>query len=222
MAFTADLESRLRRLVWDFDRYIQHYTARATRISRHAEAIARVRSIGTTAAITDETFLGEVSKTLNSWSAWRPIPKGQNAPSPDDISRALQTSAPTINGLAVRSLEDRVNPVGSAEVWTLISAIPTFGKSTRIVSHTKLLHHLLPDLVAPIDNEYTCWFLGLETTDMSRPREARTFGLCFQAFQEIAIRATPSQYVDKGSPWNSSLSKVIDNAIGGYKMLEKS
>jgi hypothetical protein len=80
------------------------------------------------------------------------------------------------------------------------------------------LHHLLPDLIPPIDRTYTLkFFLG-------RPylypgRDADYFRVLYPLFQEIAVRcsgeihqfiATPSEGM------NTSVTKIIDNAILGF------
>lgn len=209
------------RLVWGFEDYLTRYVSSTTRLSRHAQAIARLRELGPIAAVTDDNFLDELVRTLNSWHAWRPIPRNGKAPGIIQLRNGLQHALPAIRPLLGNSLEDQPQSVTASDLWTIIKTIPVFGKRTRLVSHSKLLHHVLPDLVVPIDGEYTGWFFGLTAEDMVPSREEATFDLCYQGFREIAKRATPSKYVGTVSPWNSSIGKIIDNAIGGYRMIEK-
>jgi len=45
------------------------------------------------------------------------------------------------------------------------------------------------------------------------------FRVIFLAFVDVARAVTPSQFVTGG--WNSSLTKVIDNAVVGFVTLEQ-
>ena len=119
-----------------------------------------------------------------------------------------------------RSLEESGAATFAQPVWATMCSIPTFGKPSRLVSHSKLLHHVLPDLVVPIDRENTGWFLGLVPADLAAAKEAATFELCSKRSLRSRRSARPSQYVGT-SRWNSSLGKVIDNAIGRYRRVEK-
>jgi len=65
---------------------------------------------------------------------------------------------------------------------------------------TKALHHVLAELVVPMDREYTQTFFGWHAEE-------------FGAFVQIARLVNPSQYVNIG--WNSSRTKVLDNALVG-------
>jgi len=69
----------------------------------------------------------------------------------------------------------------------------------------------------PIDRTYTAPFLGrMEPHHFQNPvQEAKTFGIAFESFRTIARSVNPTQYVGR-HPWNTSRSKVIDNAIVGY------
>lgn len=83
----------------------------------------------------------------------------------------------------------------------------------RLVACTKALHHLLPNLVVPMDRQFTGAFFGWNTHDW-QTKEERLFKSAFVVFREIAHKARPSQYV--GAGWNTGLAKVLDNAIAGY------
>ena len=82
----------------------------------------------------------------------------------------------------------------------------------KIVGGTKTLHHLLPELIVPIDRAYTKNFFGWHDPQFQYDQHA-CFHEAFLAFVTVARSANPRQYVSKG--WNSSLTKVIDNALVG-------
>ena len=79
---------------------------------------------------------------------------------------------------------------------------------------TKALHHLLPELVPPIDRTYTIRFFHQNTTMPRGDEDA--FREVYPALVEIAARAGDHLKVNNRSPMNTSRTKIIDNAIIGY------
>jgi hypothetical protein len=78
-----------------------------------------------------------------------------------------------------------------------------------------MLHHLLPKLVFPIDNEYTATFFGWD--NFVHDPEGR-FAAVFCQIARIARLVNPQSYV-AAQGWNSSSAKVLDNAIIGYYLV---
>jgi hypothetical protein len=83
----------------------------------------------------------------------------------------------------------------------------------KVVSGAKMLHHLLPELVFPIDREYTQTFFGWSNPEFQNHPE-QCFKFVFHRIAEVAQAVRPASYVKKA--WNSSRSKVLDNALVGY------
>ena len=94
-----------------------------------------------------------------------------------------------------------------ARAWTVL--VP-------IVAGTKTLHHLLPDLVVPMDRAWTGTFFQFHLPEwQDSGSQRRIFQLAYSQFAEVARRVQPQQYVT-GQGWRTSRSKVIDNALIGY------
>ncbi len=88
---------------------------------------------------------------------------------------------------------------------------------SRIVGVSKTLHFLLPDLVIPIDRKYTMEaFYGFNNKYCKDGnKEFETFCNIFKKAYEIAKELELTQNdVDK-KKWNTSIPKLIDNAIIG-------
>jgi hypothetical protein len=86
----------------------------------------------------------------------------------------------------------------------------------RIVAGTKTLHHLLPELVVPMDRAWTGLFFQLhapEWQDLDNQR--RTFRRVYSQFADLARRVQPQQYVT-GARWRTSRTKILDNALIGF------
>ncbi len=104
-----------------------------------------------------------------------------------------------------------VNETGQ-QLWRLINTLDIVANDTRIVAGSKALHHLLPELMVPIDRAYTQKFFRWQSPTFQYKQEA-CFVQAFAGFAQIARRTNPAQYVSNG--WHSSRTKVIDNALIG-------
>ena len=76
----------------------------------------------------------------------------------------------------------------------------------RLVSNSKTMHFLLPDLIMPMDRQNTLnFFFGYTNESKSNFMKVLTCSY------EIAKRIDLSPFLD--SEWNQSIPKIIDNAI---------
>jgi hypothetical protein len=76
----------------------------------------------------------------------------------------------------------------------------------RLVSNSKVMHFILPDLIMPIDRQNTLNFFYGHTNELES-----YFIRIFDYSHEIAQRIDLRQFLD--DTWNLSVPKVIDNAI---------
>jgi hypothetical protein len=105
-----------------------------------------------------------------------------------------------------------------ARVWLLIKSLRLVDNKAALVASTKALHHLLPELVVPMDRAYTRPFFGWHGPEFQN-QQTVCFEHAFGAFCRVARATNPRQYVGEG--WNTSLSKVIDNAVVGVFVVGK-
>ena len=87
----------------------------------------------------------------------------------------------------------------------------------KIVGVSKALHFLLPNLVMPIDRENIISLLYLGSKYSANPeREFRYFTEIFEEYRALCNKLALSvRDVDKLG-WNSSIPKMIDNALIGF------
>jgi hypothetical protein len=76
----------------------------------------------------------------------------------------------------------------------------------KLVSNSKVMHFILPDLVMPMDRQNTLNFFFGNTTE-SKDK----FLTIFSCSREIAQKRDLHQFLDNG--WHQSVPKIIDNAI---------
>jgi hypothetical protein len=101
-------------------------------------------------------------------------------------------------------------------VWSLICTLRTTAAKARVVSGSKALHLLLPDLVVPIDRRYTGAFLYRYGEEFEPgTEEQKTLLSALAVFRMIAKTAKPETYVAKFRV-HATRTKVIDNGIVGF------
>jgi hypothetical protein len=89
---------------------------------------------------------------------------------------------------------------------------------SKIVGVSKALHFLLPDLVMPVDRRYTMdFFYGHNAYSQDISKEFKTFKEIFTKFYEISKKLQLSDKDVDDFNWNTSVPKLIDNAIIGIK-----
>ncbi len=102
----------------------------------------------------------------------------------------------------------------SASLWRVIETLKIVANATPLVAGSKTLHHLLPELVPPMDRAYTQQFFGWNTHHFQH-HQRRCFESAFAAFVLIASQVDAQHYVGTGV-WNTSVTKVLDNGVVGY------
>lgn len=133
----------------------------------------------------------------------------------DEFRRCLERREGEVRELDHHSIENPSIDIGelAATVDRLITDLAVVDNKARIVAGTKTLHHLLPDLVPPMDRAWTGAFFGWSLLD---PQNSQTviFTEAFTSFAHMARAVRPSRLVGQG--WRTSSSKILDNAVIGY------
>ena len=105
-------------------------------------------------------------------------------------------------------------------VWSMleecVSQLDEPFRKSEIVAGTKALHHVLPDLILPIDRQYTFrFFTGQKQVPSG---DQRAFLECFPHLAEIGRRCRGAIEIamHRSGPMATGTAKVIDNAIIGF------
>lgn len=102
----------------------------------------------------------------------------------------------------------------------MIDSLGVVDNLAKLVAGTKTLHHLLPDLVVPMDRAWTGLFFQLHPPEWQDPvNQRRTFRRVFGHFAGLARRVQPERFVT-GERWRTSRTKILDNALIGFCRLE--
>lgn len=212
-----EVDNRVAGLIDDFAACVDTYDqkvpfTRSGQYSHHRATIDRRRSFASVReALDDDVFLDDFYQTLYAWGigkrASRLVPRAQ-------FGNRLRACGDEIASFEHLRLDDSgLDATATAtDLWRLIERLGVVENVSLIVPGTKTLHHLLPDLVPPMDRAWTgAFFLWT----MAAPQYERpTFFQSFSYFANIAQATDPSLYVGDG--WRTSVSKITDNAIIGY------
>jgi hypothetical protein len=172
-------------------------------------------------ALRDDIYVEALYATLTAWGLHRMDPGNARLLDLGDIRRNLLR-----NSDLIRELEPyRISDFGSvtieqvtSKLCTLLERLRVSQARTFLVSNTKALHHLLPSLVPPVDNEYTLGFF-FHSMILDGDNDEEVFRTIFPYFHELArenadvIRGA----IGRGF-MNTSETKIIDNAIVGYSL----
>jgi len=210
--------ARLGRLIEEFPRYLAVFTeqppfSRSGQWEHHAHTIELRRAAGSVeAAIEDPAFVESLWLTLRAWGIGirgsRLVERRQFHA---ELARCRLQLA-RLGGLTLAS-----DGAGRTGVWDLVQHLEITNNRAKLVALTKTLHHLLPDLVVPIDRAYTGTFFAYNVAEF-QVSQRPIFDTVWAAFSRIAGEARPTRYVGDG--WNTSATKVIDNAIIGFCIAE--
>ena len=117
------------------------------------------------------------------------------------------------------SLYERVGFRVSSKIENLFRGIHITQNKSKIVGTSKLLHFLVPDLIMPVDRTYTMKFIyGHNKYSQEIAIEIHTFNDIFMQFYNLTKKLSLTDQDIDGLGWNTTIPKLIDNAIMGYVM----
>lgn len=168
-------------------------------------------------ALKNESYLESLYATLTAWGLHRMGPRGAKLvdfPTMTDSLRALEQQISSLSDFTICGLTPEQVDSVSEQVWNVISGLKVGEGETKIVAGSKALHHILPELVPPIDREYTIRFFFHNKNLYQGDHKA--FVEVFSHFHQIAKQCRDKIEAQIGRGMNTSPIKVIDNAIVGF------
>jgi hypothetical protein len=210
--------ARVEKLTRGFPRYLQVYDNQvsftSTQLAAHRACLSLRQEAGSVAAAAcDERFARALRQTL---LAWKVGVRAGRLVQEEDFGAALQAALPKLQALEGLAIDDAGLPAGTGErLWALIESLGIVENKAKIVAGTKALHHLLPDLVVPMDRAWTGKFFQFHLPEWQDARsQHRIFTLAYGQFARVARQVQPQQYVT-GHGWRTCRTKILDNALIG-------
>jgi len=213
----AVIQERVDLLIAGFPRFLECFARkpafkRSGQYEFHRETVDLRAAAGSAdAALRDPRFIDALYRTLRAWGIGL---RQSRLAAQSAFAAALHRSASDIAAFDGMTLGDAHldASVVSDRLWRLIDTLGIVENEAKLVAGTKALHHLIPNLVVPIDREFTGSFFGWHRPELQY-RQGRCLTQALVAFARIARAVDPRQYVGNG--WNTSSTKVIDNALVG-------
>lgn len=207
-------------LIEDFAGCVQRFEASAAfsgpSVYFHQRAIGVRRQHASAASLlADDRFLEYVYAMLPSWGMHRMGSQAAKVTEFSQFAASLRSAVPVIDQLwplDITSLDTAGTAAAARSAWQVIAAIRASTSDTQIVAGTKTLHHVLPDLIPPIDRQYTFRFFSGQKQVPSG--DQRAFLEWFPYLAEIGRRCCDAIEiaVNRRGPMATGPAKVIDNA----------
>ena len=172
----------------------------------------RIRCGSVSNAINNDDFLYRLYRTLKAWGMVRYSHNVSPFPEFVKALRAKIDQIATFEGLKIDDPQLDIQKI-SSELIQLINSLEITRNKSKLVACSKTLHHILPELIVPIDRTYTGTFFGGSDYTFQHNQDD-FFIFVMDNFATIAKDTNPVQFAGKG--WNTCQTKIIDNAIIGY------
>jgi hypothetical protein len=214
---------RIRELIANFSRCVAEFEASEAftgpSLYFHVQAIDRRRKHQTVSSLlADIRFLEYVYAVLPSWGMHRMGPQAAKVGDFTDIITALSEKATVLQQLRqfrITALSPRDACDVAEAAWDVIAHIKVSTSQTQIVAGSKFLHHVLPDLVPPIDRQYTFTFF---TGQKMVASDQAAFLDWFPKLAAIGMqcRGPIDDAITRRGFMATGQAKIIDNAIMGF------
>lgn len=170
------------------------------------------------------THLEYVYATLASWGMHRMGKKGSKMQTFDAFRRSVESLG---NRLVEAQTFDfrEMNERQWIAVKDIFLHLDVMASGTSLVGNSKVMHHIMPNIVPPVDREYTLWYLlgnkNIKNDPNGEWELLKTIISDFfipiassREFEAAALTwiARKDQY-----PWDTSVMKIVDNLIIGSK-----
>jgi hypothetical protein len=176
-----------------------------------------------------DRFAECIYATLASWGMHRMGKGGSKMRDFACFKDSLQGIWPLIVRLR-NKLPTQLDDAGWCDLENIFKAIKCMSTATSLVGNSKVMAHALPNLVPPVDREYTLKFLyghgniknGIEGEWKTLEQILRDF--FYPVLQSPQFQAAARDWMQQPQPfvWDTSELKVIDNLIIGLVKLERS
>ncbi|TSA46293.1 MAG: hypothetical protein D4R56_04160 [Deltaproteobacteria bacterium] len=186
-------------------------------LSSYLEIIGAHRSVGNISQlIEDDDFIRTIYETLKLWNMNQ---QGAVLESYQTIKESILNCQEYLNELYgvqlnVSSSKELANLKDT--LFLLFRDLKTMKSKRRIVGVSKTMHFLLPDLIMPVDGKYTMNALfGYNKLSKTATAEFDDMFYILRRFHDMACKFELSSNDCSQTGWNTSVPKLIDNAIIG-------
>jgi len=220
------MEERVELLIGKFDYYVQAFNERGLftgpSLYFHLKTLETLHKYSRPSeALGDESFFDYLYATLTAWGLHRMGPVAAKLVNLEEMKKSFRSQEQGLHDLEflrITDISERSVTSIVSKLWVILHGLKVSISRTKIVANSKALHHVLPDLMPPVDRQYTLRFFYNHTT-LNEADEA-VFREIYPCFRRIALACKANILDHLGSGMNTSQTKVIDNAIIGFVLKE--
>jgi len=211
---------RVRDVLENADRYYAAY--HAAEVFSGPSLYFHKRSLDTRHAPASLQHLEYVYATLASWGMHRMGSGGSKMCAFADFGASVERLKEKIiraQGFAATAMTEGA----WANLREIFSGITIMASRTLLVGNSKVMHHMMPNIVPPIDREYTLRYLCGNTMFPNDPeKEWQTMRALISGFfipvaTDKTFAAKTEHWIAAKRPWDTSPMKIIDNLLIGAR-----
>lgn len=174
----------------------------------------------------DKEFLSEkhleyIYATLASWGMHRMGKTGAKMPNYNDFKESILSVRKELvswKDLSIEKIDKNAFDELLPHLQDVCFRINASKCDTKLVSSSKTLAHILPNLVCPMDREYTLTFFYGEK-NLTKTKELKAFNYIMQKMWDFYHEPKTSIIkCEKNKAFCESLPKIFDNMIIAYKI----
>jgi hypothetical protein len=207
---TKRTETRVNELIARFDDYVTHFNEikkfSGPSLYFHHKTSVMYKTALPSELIRNELFLEYIYATLASWGMHRMGEGNTKLTDFDIFKNSIQSERENIEKLQIYEI-DSIPIVHETQIissiYQIISRLKVGIAETKIVAGSKTLHHILPNLVPPIDGEYTMKFFYNNRTSALAYGERVAFDEIYKNYIKICRSCRPSIISHLGAGMNT-------------------
>jgi hypothetical protein len=187
-----------------------------------------LRSLEASRAQDFERFAEYVYAVLASWGMHRMGPGGSKMREFEEFRASLQVVWPAALRLQDRAPGD-LNEADWSDLRTVFCKIRCMASGTSLVGNSKVMAHLFPRLIPPVDREYTLKFLfrngqitnGIEVEWKKLAQMLE--GFFYPVVQSSLFQSKAEIWLTHNDPfkWDTSHMKIVDNLVIGLSKMAR-
>lgn len=182
-----------------------------------------LRALGLKGKITESEKIELIYSMLSSWGMHRMGKTGARMKDFETFKNSVESVKKEINELKKMNISSlmKEGDKGWEKLEKVFMKIDVMESKPILVSNSKVLAHLLPHLVAPIDREYTLKMINRKSVPQNKEGQWELFKEIHLKFYYPIVR--DAKFIKKANKWvrsdkhkwDTSLLKVVDNLVIG-------
>ena len=217
-----DYDDKIREILSNAENYHDAYYKAET--FRGPSLYFHERALATRYDPASLTHLEYVYATLASWGMHRMGRGGSKMRSFEVFSQSVQTLKGRVAEAQTFHFRE-MSEIKWAVIKEIFCGVKVMASGTSLVGNSKVMHHMTPNVIPPIDREYTLRFLrgnttiknDLETEWLTMKEIISQFFIPVASDTTFYSKAEQWMKRNEDYPWDTSVLKVVDNLVIGSK-----